>query len=107
MFRGHHQVSNPLRTFPARYSSDCSFCNREIIPGKHHISLDDKNWIHSACLQAKRDGYTATPEEDMGKGSCGICYACVRLKHECIDGHLHFNEVNQSNEYVQKIESVN
>jgi hypothetical protein len=107
MFRGHHQVSNQLRTFPARYSSCCSFCNRQIIPGKHHISFDDKNWIHSACLQTKRDGYTATSEEDMGKGSCGICYSCIRLKYECIDGHKHFNEINQNNEYVQKIDYVN
>jgi hypothetical protein len=71
----------------ARFTSKCSFCQRKIVGGKHKIQNNDGCWLHKACCELKKDGGTATPEEDIGIGSCGVCYCCVRLQWECIDAH--------------------
>ena len=70
----------------ARYNSTCSFCDRQIIAGKHTISRAGKKWLHTACVEALNDGVIPTSVEDMGKDSCGICYGCLKLR-VCVDAH--------------------
>jgi len=71
----------------AKYNSSCSFCDRQIIAGKHTISRAGKKWLHSACVEAMNDGIEPIPSEDLGKDySCGICYGCQKLR-DCIDAH--------------------
>lgn len=71
----------------SRYTTKCSYCDRNMIAGKHHIIKSDGVWIHQECFHLKKDGILPTPEEDMGVGSCGVCYSCIRLKGECMDAH--------------------
>ena len=71
----------------AKYNSSCSFCDRHIIAGNHTISRAGKKWLHSACVEAMKDGIQPIPSEDLGKEySCGICYGCQKLRH-CVDAH--------------------
>ena len=70
----------------ARFNSTCSFCDRQIIAGKHTISCAEKKWLHTACVEALNDGVIPTSVDDMGKDSCGICYGCLKLR-VCVDAH--------------------
>ena len=71
----------------AKYNSSCFFCDRQIIAGKHTISRGGKKWLHSACVEAMKDGIQPIPSEDLGKDySCGICYGCQKLR-DCVDAH--------------------
>ena len=47
----------------ARYHSTCSFCQREIIAGKHRISLLGKKWVHEACVEASNNGIEPIEKE--------------------------------------------
>ena len=71
----------------SRHTTKCSYCYRNILGGEHYIQKSEGIWIHQECFHLKKDGITPTPEEDMGAGSCGVCYCCIRLQGECIDAH--------------------